>query len=569
MNPEYSILKQRIARRLRHEGETDESVKKLSLSECGLAAWAHCICWLHGCLSSTPPPLPSPSPPTAPSPPHPRPAPRSRHHQGGRAHHFRRPGEAPPGFHSRVRSLRGATSAGAAGNNLVKHELPPPPSCRSSSSPSPWTPPRPTTQVRRVCGTGVRVWHCRPSSSGTPALQVERFTQLVWQLLRQDWRALAQPEWPRPQRAGTCACFAAPCPLTTRPPRCTPPLCPLQRLPACNFTTVRTASSLHAAPRCAFTSCPVPLPPLPPGAVITGVQIHNWAHSFEDDSPNMEYVVSRPTNENNRVRAQPPTAAWAQRSGNESIDDNWTKQPIGHPAWRTRRALFVWLRMHTQREQQQHCSSSTAAAAAAAAALRQPCAPTDPLRPRRPPPRPAVSAGPHQHVRGGQRREDAPGPAAGPSTDPPPGALPSINPILTITTMGDPRASPVCLPASTLGHRRGPRPLPPAPPQPRPPGLQPTLPLPPPPARRPPADPPAARRRPQRGVQHRRGHGASRGGCPLYLRQQGHSAGPEAPPGAVSPAGGVAAVGGWVWAGEWRIEGGGGDSGCAPLLHCL
>ena len=30
-NPEYSILKQRIARRLRHEGETDESVQQLSL----------------------------------------------------------------------------------------------------------------------------------------------------------------------------------------------------------------------------------------------------------------------------------------------------------------------------------------------------------------------------------------------------------------------------------------------------------------------------------------------------------------------------------------------------------
>ncbi|PSC73738.1 low-CO2 inducible isoform B [Micractinium conductrix] len=33
VNPEYSILKQRIARRLRHEGETDESVKKLSLTD--------------------------------------------------------------------------------------------------------------------------------------------------------------------------------------------------------------------------------------------------------------------------------------------------------------------------------------------------------------------------------------------------------------------------------------------------------------------------------------------------------------------------------------------------------
>ena len=34
LDPEYSILKQRIARRLRHEGATDESVKSLNLSEC-------------------------------------------------------------------------------------------------------------------------------------------------------------------------------------------------------------------------------------------------------------------------------------------------------------------------------------------------------------------------------------------------------------------------------------------------------------------------------------------------------------------------------------------------------
>ena len=40
LDPEYSILKQRIARRLRHEGATDESVKSLNLSE-----WAG---WLAG-----------------------------------------------------------------------------------------------------------------------------------------------------------------------------------------------------------------------------------------------------------------------------------------------------------------------------------------------------------------------------------------------------------------------------------------------------------------------------------------------------------------------------------------
>ena len=33
LDPEYSILKQRIARRLKHEGATDESVKGLNLSE--------------------------------------------------------------------------------------------------------------------------------------------------------------------------------------------------------------------------------------------------------------------------------------------------------------------------------------------------------------------------------------------------------------------------------------------------------------------------------------------------------------------------------------------------------
>ncbi len=35
LDPEYTILKQRLARRLRYEGNDDESVKKLTLSECG------------------------------------------------------------------------------------------------------------------------------------------------------------------------------------------------------------------------------------------------------------------------------------------------------------------------------------------------------------------------------------------------------------------------------------------------------------------------------------------------------------------------------------------------------
>jgi hypothetical protein len=33
LEPEYSILKQRIARRLRHEGHTDQSVRGLSLTQ--------------------------------------------------------------------------------------------------------------------------------------------------------------------------------------------------------------------------------------------------------------------------------------------------------------------------------------------------------------------------------------------------------------------------------------------------------------------------------------------------------------------------------------------------------
>ena len=36
LDPEMSILKQRIARRLRHEGHTDESVKGLDLGEWAL-----------------------------------------------------------------------------------------------------------------------------------------------------------------------------------------------------------------------------------------------------------------------------------------------------------------------------------------------------------------------------------------------------------------------------------------------------------------------------------------------------------------------------------------------------
>jgi hypothetical protein len=46
LDPEMSILKQRIARRLRHEGHTDESVKGLDLGEqaAGCAACMPCSC---------------------------------------------------------------------------------------------------------------------------------------------------------------------------------------------------------------------------------------------------------------------------------------------------------------------------------------------------------------------------------------------------------------------------------------------------------------------------------------------------------------------------------------------
>ena len=47
LDPEYSILKQRIARRLRHEGATDESVKSLNLSEWGWLLWVRLACMQH------------------------------------------------------------------------------------------------------------------------------------------------------------------------------------------------------------------------------------------------------------------------------------------------------------------------------------------------------------------------------------------------------------------------------------------------------------------------------------------------------------------------------------------
>jgi len=50
LDPEYSILKQRIARRLRHEGATDESVKGLNLSELP-GQPAACVNSWHGQLA--------------------------------------------------------------------------------------------------------------------------------------------------------------------------------------------------------------------------------------------------------------------------------------------------------------------------------------------------------------------------------------------------------------------------------------------------------------------------------------------------------------------------------------
>ena len=56
LDPEMSILKQRIARRLRHEGHTDESVKGLDLGEqaAGCAACMPCSCVPQACAAHIP-----------------------------------------------------------------------------------------------------------------------------------------------------------------------------------------------------------------------------------------------------------------------------------------------------------------------------------------------------------------------------------------------------------------------------------------------------------------------------------------------------------------------------------
>ena len=53
-------------------------------------------------------------------------------------------------------------------------------------------------------------------------------------------------------------------------------------------------------------------------AVITGVQIHNWANDFEDDSPNMEMVY--------------PTSAYAVVDGIKTHLD-LTVMPVGSVRW--------------------------------------------------------------------------------------------------------------------------------------------------------------------------------------------------------------------------------------------
>ena len=89
LDPEMSILKQRIARRLRHEGFNDESVKNLDLGACaccfghsGLEARTPPKAWLwRGQLGASPLCVPTctrvPSHPAC-----------SGSDQGGRAHHL-------------------------------------------------------------------------------------------------------------------------------------------------------------------------------------------------------------------------------------------------------------------------------------------------------------------------------------------------------------------------------------------------------------------------------------------------------------------------------------------------
>ena len=45
-------------------------------------------------------------------------------------------------------------------------------------------------------------------------------------------------------------------------------------------------------PNSALITVSPPPPPVACPAVITGVQVHNWAFDFEDDSPHLEFVVS-------------------------------------------------------------------------------------------------------------------------------------------------------------------------------------------------------------------------------------------------------------------------------------
>lgn len=96
LDPEYSILKQRIARRLRHEGATDESVKALNLSELFQGGVEHgeefvCALAVRQRAASTASELPFTQPDAshtcnpnrAFTASNPDPTSRSRHHQGG------------------------------------------------------------------------------------------------------------------------------------------------------------------------------------------------------------------------------------------------------------------------------------------------------------------------------------------------------------------------------------------------------------------------------------------------------------------------------------------------------
>lgn len=61
-------------------------------------------------------------------------------------------------------------------------------------------------------------------------------------------------------------------------------LLPLLPVPS-HSASVGLAAAIHP------TSTPPPPPILQIATVITGIQVHNWGHKFDDDSPNLEWVA--------------------------------------------------------------------------------------------------------------------------------------------------------------------------------------------------------------------------------------------------------------------------------------